>query len=130
MHVTEYGGSRRSTAGSALAGSRRLARTVAVLRWFVVGAAVWYIGSYLVVALLRIGYPFELEWMEGAVADHVLRILSGQPLYVRPSLDFVPFVYPPLYFYVSAGFAKLLGFSLLPLRLVSLLSSLACFAVI
>ena len=88
------------------------------------------LGSYLVVALLRMGYPFELEWMEGAVANHVLRILSGRPLYVAPSVEFVPFIYAPFYFFVSAGFAKVLGFSLFPLRLVSFLPSLACFATI
>ena len=110
--------------------SHRLDRIARTLRWCLIGVSVWYLGSYLVVALARIGYPFELEWMEGAVANHVLRILHGQPLYVRPSLDFVPFVYAPLYFYVSAGLAKVIGLSLFPLRLVSLLSSLACFAVI
>ena len=110
--------------------SDRLDRFARALKWCLVGASVWYLGSYLVVALARIGYPFELEWMEGAVANHVQRILRGQPLYVRPSLDFVPFVYAPLYFYVSAGLAKVIGLSLLPLRLVSLSSSLACFAII
>lgn len=120
----------RRRPASALFGSDRLSRIARALEWCLVGASVWYLGSYLVVALLRIGYPFELEWMEGAVADHVLRILRGQPLYVRPSLDFVPFVYAPLYFYVSAGLARVIGFGLLPLRLVSFLSSLACFGMI
>jgi hypothetical protein len=107
-----------------------LTRIAGILKWLLAGASVWYIGSYLVVALLRIRYPFELEWMEGAIADHVLRILNGRPLYVQPSLEFVPFVYAPLYFYVSAGLAKVVGFSLFPLRIVSFVSSLACFAVI
>ena len=106
------------------------ARVADILKWVLAGASVWYIGSYLVVALLRIGYPFELEWMEGAVATHVLRILNGQPLYASPSIHFVPFIYAPLYFYVSAGFASAIGFSLFPLRLVSFLSSLVCFAII
>jgi len=120
---------RRRPTGAVLK-SDRLNRIARALKWCLVGVSVWYLGSYLVVALARIGYPFELEWMEGAVANHVQRILHGQPLYVRPSLDFVPFVYAPLYFYVSAGLAKVIGLSLLPLRLVSFLSSLACFAII
>jgi 4-amino-4-deoxy-L-arabinose transferase-like glycosyltransferase len=114
--------------GSVLPKPDGLTRIAGVLKWLLVAASVWYVGSYLVVALLRIGYPFELEWMEGAVADHVLRILTGRPLYVSPSVEFVPFIYAPFYFYVSAGFAKVLGFSLFPLRLVSFLSSLACCA--
>jgi 4-amino-4-deoxy-L-arabinose transferase-like glycosyltransferase len=113
-----------------LAKGDRVSGVAGALKWLLVGTSAWYIGTYVVVALLRIGYPFELEWMEGAVANHVLRILNGLPLYVSPSVDFVPFIYAPFYFYVSAGFARVLGFSLLPLRLVSFLSSLACLAII
>jgi hypothetical protein len=42
----------------------------------------------------------------------------------------VPDGYPPLYFATSAAAASVLGLSYLPLRLVSLVSSLACFAVL
>jgi len=88
------------------------------------------IGLYLAVALLRLRYPFELEWMEGGAVDHVARILDGRQLYLAPSIDFVPFVYPPLYFYLSAALAKAIGLGFLPLRLVSLASSLACLALL
>ena len=108
----------------------RVSAIAGALKWLLVGTSIWYIGAYLGVALLRIGYPFELEWMEGAIANHVLRILNGRPLYVSPSLEFVPFIYAPFYYYVSAGLARITGFSLLPLRLVSFLSSLACLAII
>lgn len=100
------------------------------LRWAVLGLALAFLALYLAIAPARIGYPFELEWMEGACVDHVRRVLAGRPLYVVPSLDFVPFVYPPLYFWVSAVAAKLTGVGFLPLRLVSFLSSLGCFALI
>jgi 4-amino-4-deoxy-L-arabinose transferase-like glycosyltransferase len=130
MRPVDSGRNRTPKAESSPPESGRLARAAAVLKWLVVGASIWYLASYLVVALARIGYPFELEWMEGAVADHVHRILNGQLLYVRPSLDFVPFVYAPLYFFASAGLAKVIGLSLLPLRLVSFVSSLACFAIV
>jgi 4-amino-4-deoxy-L-arabinose transferase-like glycosyltransferase len=72
-------------------------------------------------------YPFDLEWLEGATADHVQRILTGQKIYVPPSLAFTPFLYPPLYYYVSAAVSFVTGMSLLPLRLVSMASSLGCF---
>ena len=36
---------------------------------------------------------FDLEWLEGASVQQVSRILSGQRLYVRPSIHFVPFIY-------------------------------------
>ena len=58
------------------------------------------------------------------------RILAGQPLYPAPTAGYVPDGYPPLYFAVSAAAASVLGVSYLPLRLVSLVSSLVCFAVL
>jgi hypothetical protein len=97
----------------------------------VLGAgALWYLGSVLVVALARINYPYDLEWMEGGTLEHVARVLSGQPLYVPPSLEFTPYIYPPLYYFVAAPFAKLFGLRLLSLRLVSLAASLGVLAVI
>ncbi|MFB3881490.1 MAG: glycosyltransferase family 39 protein [Armatimonadota bacterium] len=102
----------------------------AALRWAVLALAGAFIALYLAIAPARMAYPYELEWMEGACVDHVQRVLEGKPLYVAPSLEFVPFVYPPFYFWVSAAAAKLIGVGFLPLRLVSLLSSLGCLALI
>jgi len=85
---------------------------------------------YLAIALMRLSYPFELEWMEGSSVLNVQRVLAGQSLYVAPSLDFIPLLYAPLYYYVSALFALVTGNGILPLRLVSLLSSIGCFAFI
>ena len=42
----------------------------------------------------------------------------------------MPDGYPPMYFATSAAVASVLGLSYLPLRLVSLVSSLVCFAVL
>ena len=39
----------------------------------------------------------------------VRRILNAQPLYVAPSLDYVPTLYTPLYFYVAALVARAVG---------------------
>jgi hypothetical protein len=88
------------------------------------------IGAYLFIALSRLGYPFAVEWLEGNSLVEVHRILDGQPLYPAPTAGYVPDGYPPLYFFVSAGVARVLGVSYLSLRLVSLVSSLACFAVL
>jgi Dolichyl-phosphate-mannose-protein mannosyltransferase len=85
------------------------------------------IGAYVSVAVLRLGYPFALEQLEGNSLVEVHRILAGQALYPAPSVEYVPDGYPPLYFYVSAAAARVLGVSYLTLRLVSLASSLACF---
>ncbi len=89
-----------------------------------------YLISYLCLALLRIRYPYELEWMEGGMVEHVARILAGEKLYVQPSADFIAFIYPPLYFYIAALAAKLTGVGFAPLRLVSFVSSIGSLFVI
>jgi Dolichyl-phosphate-mannose-protein mannosyltransferase len=88
------------------------------------------IGAYLFVAVSRLDYPFALEYLEGNSLVEVHRILAGQPLYPAPTAGYVPDGYPPLYFFVSAAVARVFGVSYLTLRLVSLVSSLACFALL
>jgi hypothetical protein len=88
------------------------------------------IGAYLFVALSRLDYPFALEPLEGNSLIEVHRIVSGQPLYPAPGAGYVPDGYPPLYFLASAVVARVAGVSYLALRLVSLVSSLACFALL
>jgi len=88
------------------------------------------IGGYLFIAVSRLNYPFAVEWLEGNSLVEVHRILAGQPLYPAPSAGYVPDGYPPVYFYVAAAAARVLGVSYLPLRLVSLVSSLACLALL
>lgn len=45
----------------------------------------------------RAGFPLDLEWMEGGVLIHAQRLAHGQGIYVEPSIDFIPFLYTPLY---------------------------------
>jgi hypothetical protein len=69
----------------------------------------------VVVVVLRLSWPFEIEWMEGGMLTHAARLRLGQGIYVPPSADFVPFFYTPLYPMVLAGLSKLgapLGFAL------------------
>jgi 4-amino-4-deoxy-L-arabinose transferase-like glycosyltransferase len=107
------------------------ARADRALRWqrraaAVVGAG--FVALFMITALLRIRQRVELEWMEGAMVDVALRVLDGKKLYVAPTIEYVPFIYPPLYFYVSAAACALLGRGLFALRLVSLLGALGCIA--
>ena len=84
----------------------------------------------LFVVISRINYRYELEWMEGASLIQAYRINLGQSLYVQPSLEFIPMIYPPLYFYIGAVLVKFAGISFLPLRLVSFASTLGCLIII
>jgi len=85
---------------------------------------------YLFIALSRLTYPFTIEWLESNSLVEVHRILAGQNLYPAPTAAYVPDGYPPLYFAVSAAAASVLGVSYLSLRLVSLLASVICFALL
>ena len=117
--------------GGAAVATTRDARghPAAVPRWTAALLGLAAIGGFLVIALARLGYPFALELLESNSLVEVHRILAGQPLYAAPTAGYVPDGYPPLYFGVSAAAASVLGQSYLPLRLVSLLSSVACFAI-
>jgi hypothetical protein len=83
---------------------------------------------YVVIALLRLRYPYEVEWIEGGMVDHVARLRAGHALYARPSLTFTADIYTPLYFVVAAAVSFVTGLGFFPLRLVSFLASLALFA--
>jgi 4-amino-4-deoxy-L-arabinose transferase-like glycosyltransferase len=89
-----------------------------------------YIVVYLCVAILRLTYPFELEWLEGATLGHVRRVLTGARLYARPSLEFIPFSYPPLYYYLAAlGVSSGIG-GFVAMRVVSIAASVGSFLLI
>ncbi len=106
-------------------------------RWYLraadgllVAAAALYVIAFFYVALRRAGYPFDLEWMEGGMVESVRRVLAGRPLYLAPSIDFVPFIYTPLFYWLSAGVALVTGAGYLPLRLVAIAATAACLALL
>jgi hypothetical protein len=103
---------------------------VRLLRACVVVSGLWFVLAYLAVAVARASYPFELNYLESASVDQVARIASGLPLYVNPSIDFVPLLYTPLYFYLVAAVARVVGVGFLAPRLLSCVASLICVALI
>src|SRR5262249_45348143 len=76
------------------------------------------------VALQRFRVPVDVEWMTGAIRDHVERVQQGKPLYAAPTADWIPFLYPPLYYWVSAFVAHACAIGT-ACRLVSVVSTLA-----
>lgn len=105
-------------------------RAVALL-WILVGVAgLTALVGFGIAAVRRVPYPFELEWMEGGIVDHVRVVLAGEPLYRRPSLEFTPYIYTPLYYYACALPAALLGPSFAVVRVVSAGSILVSSAIV
>lgn len=99
-----------------------------ITRWarrIAMAAAVLWIGSLLVVFALRIGFPLELEWMEGGILLQAHRLQQGQPIYPEYGADFIPFLYTPGYAITLAGLGTIfpLGFGLG--RAISVLATVA-----
>lgn len=109
---------------------QRITRLPTLARITVVALSLASILLVIVVAIGRIGHPYELEWLEGTMADHMLRVMNGQQIYAAPSTDFVAFIYPPLYYWLCAGVAALTGPDLFPMRIVALAATLGCFAMV
>lgn len=84
--------------------------------------------AWLGAVALRLTYPYELEWMEGAMIDHVARILQGLPLYTAPGIDFIPVIYAPMYFYLTALVSLVTGPGFLAARIVAVAGTVALFA--
>ena len=107
-----------------------LIRLDRLLRALVVLFSLAAIGLYAFVVINRINYPFELEWMEGATVDTIIRVLDGQPIYTEPSTTWVSPLYAPLSYYVGAGFARLFGVGFFAPRLMSVMASIGCFGIL
>lgn len=97
-----------------------MAAVAAALRWAALAAGSAFVLALAGVAAWRLGYPYHLEWMEGGSVDHLRWLLAGRPLYVEPSIDFVPYGYPPLYYYAAAALAAVIGPGFVALRLLSI----------
>ncbi len=99
--------------------------------WYILAlVAIGYMALFLVLACIRLRFPYELEWIEGAKIDQMRWILSGKPLYGPPDIHFIPFAYTPLFFYLSAGLMKWMGIGFSAPRLISILSTSGCFLLI
>jgi 4-amino-4-deoxy-L-arabinose transferase-like glycosyltransferase len=107
-----------------------VARTQWLFGALLVGLAGAYIALFVGAALLRIGHPYPLDGTEPAVLAEIERIMRGQPLYVPPTLDYVPLIYGPVYFFVCAVAALVIGPTFTALRLVSFLTSIGSLALV
>ena len=80
--------------------------------------------AFLFAVSQRLFYPHELEWMEGALADHASRVADGLPLYCEPQAEHVPFLYAPLLFWLGGLGMKFGLDGILALRLIAVAFSI------
>lgn len=88
------------------------------------GLALLSVGSYLLVAFRRLTYPLELDCIEGVIMDHVVRLAHGQPIYVEPTLRFIPLAYMPLFALVASAITHFAEPAFWHARIVSLGASI------
>jgi hypothetical protein len=73
----------------------------------------------------RLHYGYDLEWMEGATLISGLRALQGLPFYTEPQLDYIPFIYPPVYAWLLGALGHVFPFGYALGRSVSIAGTLA-----
>lgn len=93
------------------------------LRIIVVLLGVAHVGLFLYVVSARFAYPVDAEWMTGSIRDTVDRVKGGLPIYAPPSGEFISFLYPPLYYWLSSVLARVTS-TFVACKVVSVLSTI------
>jgi hypothetical protein len=86
---------------------------------------------FVITAVRRLHYAYAYDWIEEGMLASVQHIRSGLGLYRAPSVSFTPYLYTPIYLYAAAAVSGLLkgaGTGYVPLRLLSIVATLGCFA--
>jgi hypothetical protein len=94
-----------------------------VLQFAVVAISILSILQWLKAMGMRLTNPYPVEWLEGAFVAHSLRVLNGQPIYIAPSAEFIPNLYPPLAYWAQALAMRWIGPTLPAARWVSVLAT-------
>jgi hypothetical protein len=100
--------------------------------------ASWTLGGLAIVSLLfyvflwsnHLGFPLNLDLMEGTILQHFQRAVAFQPIYPEPTPEYVPLAYNVFYYIFSIPLAWLLGANLTTLRLVSILGIIGSGAIL
>ncbi|MEP6562185.1 MAG: glycosyltransferase family 39 protein [Nakamurella sp.] len=108
---------------------RRTARPAAS-DMLLVGVGLVPVAGYLLTALRRVGYPYELSYFEGSTVEVTARVVAGGSLYGPPSTEFTPWPYPPLFFWLGAAVSDVTGLNISALRWVSVIASIVVLVLI
>jgi Dolichyl-phosphate-mannose-protein mannosyltransferase len=98
---------------------------VKAVRALTLALAAYFVIILFYVIFSRISFPYDLEWMEGGMLTHSLRLVEHQPIFAPPSVDFIPYLYTPGYPALVYWLSKLFGLGYGLGRAVSLLSYVA-----
>ncbi|HVV86553.1 MAG TPA: hypothetical protein VHE35_26025 [Kofleriaceae bacterium] len=107
------------------------ARVLRLCLWLALAAPGFYqLGLLAWTIAHRYPYPYDLEWMEGGVLHGAHRVATGDGLYPPPSVDYIPFLYTPLYPGLLAALSAFADLSYQLGRAVSIASLLGIGAVV
>ncbi|MEW5961029.1 MAG: hypothetical protein AB1801_25155 [Chloroflexota bacterium] len=87
-------------------------------------AAAAFAAMYLLTAMPRLVYPYDLDFIEDGILMTALRLAHNQPVFIAPNANFVPHVYMPLYPWLGGLLFQLFSPTFLWLRLLSLTATL------
>jgi hypothetical protein len=105
-------------------------RVLTALRVLLAALSALMVALFVYTALRRMHFAYEYDWIEDGMLASVRHLRSGLPLYSAPTTAFTPYLYTPIYLHAAAALSRLTGLGYAPLRLLSLLSTLGCCAVI
>lgn len=78
------------------------------------------VAAFLFVILMNLHYPFGFGVVQWHIMESIQRAYSGLPIYIEPSLDYIPDLYTPFYYYVVALLSHIIGLDLFTGKLVTL----------
>jgi hypothetical protein len=94
---------------------------VKLVRAAMLALAAFFTVELVYVLARRLFYPYDLEWMEGGMLCHALRLQAGQPVYAAPSVNFVPYLYTAFYPALLSALSSFVAIGYVVGRVVSLL---------
>jgi hypothetical protein len=98
-------------------------RAGVIVLWTAISLPALYQIYLLAIAIAgRVAYPYDLEWMEGGLLHHAQRLTEGHGIYGPPSVEFIPYLYTPLYPALLAVLGKLFGLGYVLGRVISVLA--------
>ncbi len=118
--MTADGGPRTTTGDPLSTVVGRLSSIVALL----------FVSAYLLTALPRIFYPYDLDFIEDSMLMESIRFANGQPVFIPLNADFMPHVYMPLYSWLGGLLFRVFGVGYAPLRLLSFGATISTAAMI
>lgn len=102
---------------------RVLGRLCQALAW----TSLLYLAAVTWIAWRRAFSPFPIEIVEEGVAMMATRAHDGLPIYAKPTLEYAPLLYGPLYPWVCGQLFRWFGESLVVMRCAAMLGTLASF---